>query len=210
MLLVIEGNIASGKTTLIKQIQDYCCRNLIFCNVIFEPHNVWNNYIYPDGNNALLEYYSNIKKNASEFQLLTLIARISLLNNFVINGRLNVVERSIDSCVGVFGEMLVKDGYMTREQLFIHSQFAKDFYHVDEDAFNIYLECDEVECFARCRNRNEESNPGLEYLGRLECCYKENFQFCNSKDLLECIKKKCNKYHLITKFDSLENVLNKI
>ena len=74
MLISIEGNIGSGKSTLVDYLKSL--NSYIFVD---EPVNEWLAIKDKDGSNALECFYNNQKENAFCFQILAYITRLKKL-----------------------------------------------------------------------------------------------------------------------------------
>jgi len=182
----IEGNIGSGKSTILKQlINEFAdTPEIIF---LPEPVDVWNTIVDPTSNlNILQKFYSNQEKYAFPFQMLAFITRLQQLNNIIseLNNKnvLIITERSVYTDRYVFAKMLYDSGLI---EPICYQIYLKWF---DEVKINIdqyiYLKVDPEECSKRISSRKregEESIP-IEYL------------------------KDCDKYHSEWLF-KLENVL---
>ena len=102
IVISVEGNIASGKSTFIKFFEIYCQVNNITCEVILEPINLWNN-VENCGINLLKLYYKNPKEYSFIFQTYvysTLIDQVKSLSNCC--KEIVVIERSIFSAQHIF------------------------------------------------------------------------------------------------------------
>ena len=82
-IFTIEGNIGSGKSTLVKKLKN-TFHNIENIKIIFldEPVSVWENIKDKDGKNIIEKYYENQKKYAFSFQMMAYISRIMKLNKF--------------------------------------------------------------------------------------------------------------------------------
>ena len=112
----LDGNIGSGKSTLIHLLKENqeILQNNIGREIIFlqEPVDDWKNIVDENNKNLIENYYVDQKKWGFSFQITTLISRISQLKNIRDNGCEVVVitERSISSDKNVFCKMLYDDG----------------------------------------------------------------------------------------------------
>ena len=77
-LISIEGNIGSGKSTLIKNLKKSFNDNQ---DIIFltEPVDVWNTIVDSSGETILEKYYHNQEKYAFSFQMMAYITRLTQL-----------------------------------------------------------------------------------------------------------------------------------
>jgi deoxyadenosine/deoxycytidine kinase len=111
MLIVsIEGNIGSGKSTLISQLKSrFTSVGDIPIVYIDEPVRVWNTIMDKEGNNIIKRYYEDQKRFAFQFQMMAYITRITQLRKATeqYGGRCIIItERSIETDKQVFAKML--------------------------------------------------------------------------------------------------------
>ena len=80
----IEGNIGSGKSTLVKILKEQLFtangKKIIFLQ---EPVDEWESIKDESGESILEKFYSNQQKYAFSFQMMAYISRISLLKNTI-------------------------------------------------------------------------------------------------------------------------------
>lgn len=164
MLIALEGNIGSGKTTLFNKLKNDC----IFDNFYFadEPLADWEKITDSAGKNILEYFYSDSTKYSTIFQLTAYLTRVQ---NFEQSNKPHVItERSLLTDRDVFSQMLFDDGKINEIEYKIYKQISnriapfKKFY---PDAI-IYMDTDPDECMRRIirRNRPGEENIPIEYL----------------------------------------------
>lgn len=98
----IEGNIASGKSTLLNYLSKF-----IFFNVIFEPIQLWQNVC---GFNLLELLYKNTSNYAFPFQILVVFSTLIKILEKCNKARLFVTERSFVSSRQCFKKVNINDG----------------------------------------------------------------------------------------------------
>lgn len=109
MIFSVEGNIGSGKSTLIKhlkkEIKDICGLRVIYLE---EPVDIWQTIKDKEGNNIIKRYYDNQKEFAFQFQMMAYITRITQLRKAVQLHKdcIIITERSILTDKNVFAKML--------------------------------------------------------------------------------------------------------
>ena len=64
MIIYIEGNIGSGKSTFISELQKYIDKNCKYAEILQEPVEQWLKLKDSKGKNVLEHYYSDSKKYA--------------------------------------------------------------------------------------------------------------------------------------------------
>ena len=152
MLIVsIEGNIGSGKSTLINKLKkEFTSVGMTPVIYIDEPVKVWNTIMDENGDNIIKKYYEDQKKYAFQFQMMAYITRITELRKAMdkYNGDCIIItERSIETDKEVFAKML----YETKT--------------LDTISYTIYLKTTPETALERVvkRNRPGETIP-IEYL----------------------------------------------
>ena len=95
----IEGNIGSGKSTIINNLKK-TLYNLNHRKVIYlpEPVDVWESIKDSSGKNIIECYYENQQENAFSFQMMAYISRIHQLRTAIKNnsGSIIITERVAD------------------------------------------------------------------------------------------------------------------
>lgn len=173
----IDGNIGSGKTTLITELAEYYKND---SNIIFlkEPVEEWGKIKDESGQTMLQKFYLDQHKYSFSFQMMAFISRLSLLKKTAKENKncIIITERSLFTDRFVFAKMLFDQGKIEyiNYQIYLEwfNEFAQDFpiEHV------IYIKTDPTVCFERTkkRARNGEETIPLEYLN--EChSYHEDF-----------------------------------
>ena len=182
-LITVEGNIASGKSTLLNNLEN---NNFI---VLPEPLEKWKNWNLKGKIVNMLELiYKEPKKYMKEFQFM---AQKTLCenHNFVCVApspcRIKVMERSLYSDQYVFVDMAYHDGNSTHDEYLEVCDHFKNLKR-QEPYLIIYIRTDPKLCFKRMkeRNRKEESNVSLEYLEKLHKYHEE--LFINNQSKLPC------------------------
>lgn len=90
-IFTIEGNIGSGKSTLVKKLKK-TFDNIDNIKIIFlqEPVSVWENIKDKNGKNIIEKYYKNQKKYAFSFQMMAYISRVHQIKEVLKNNK-NVI-----------------------------------------------------------------------------------------------------------------------
>ena len=155
MIISIEGNIGSGKSTLVNLLESDPLLNLIPEDVENWKKEGW-----------LELFYSDIKRYAGTFQLRTQISHMKNKEKFV-EDKINIVERCPLSNKHIFGQMLVDDGFLHPKEFELIDQ-VNDLIGWMPDIMIILL-CDPQVCYKRIklRNREGENIPSLHYLEAL-------------------------------------------
>ena len=87
IIISIEGNIGSGKSTYVKILQEYIekyySEDAYFLE---EPVSTWQNINNEDGKNIIECFYEDQCKYSFSFQMLAYISRLALLNDAIQKG----------------------------------------------------------------------------------------------------------------------------
>lgn len=115
-ILIVDGLIGSGKTTILNSLSKLLNNNGIKTLSIVEPVEQWKKI------GALQYFYKDIKKNCYEFQTFVYVTRIKdLLENYNKHKNdydLFIIERSILSDRYIFVEMLKEEMGDTRFKMY--------------------------------------------------------------------------------------------
>ena len=181
-IISIEGNIGSGKSTLVKKLKQ-ANPTWFFLQ---EPVDIWKSVSDIDGNNILSEFYKDKKRNAYLFQNFAFITRLHTLKTklkeikqktSIFKDNYLIVERSIHSDKNVFAKLLHSEKEITNLEYEIYNYW---FYKLHSSALisaHIYLKVDPKISSKRIvkRDRKEEKNAiPIEYLKSLHE-YHENW-----------------------------------
>jgi len=169
-LIVIEGNIGSGKSTFIQFIATLtgCCPAV---TVLQEPVDQWQSIVGKDGRSILELFYADKSRFAFAFQMTAYISRLTLLLDALSSGSEVVIcERSILCDREVFAKMLSDDGTMTQVEHQIYLMWFDSFRNGIPPHDVVYLQTSPSVALARIAKR---ARPG-EYipLSYLEQCHK--------------------------------------
>lgn len=175
-LVFIEGNISSGKSTLVRNLQNKGYM------VFEEPLKSWiNDYKDEEGTNALKLFYADKKKYGFQFQMMSLYTRwqvikqaLALLSNTSDDdGETNIVfvERSLLTDRNSFALNLHESGDLTALEWKIYNDCLEcklnDIKHLFEgiEVGYLYLRTSPSICLQRKieRNNPEEKDIPIEY-----------------------------------------------
>ena len=162
MLVHLEGNIGSGKTTLGHVLADHPRFGFIP-----EPVEEWR---VGFAQNMLDRFYQDMDRWSFTFQICTFATRVALLHNLPAD-RITVAERSIGCDRYVFGPSLYEQGALDTVEWDIYCRLWDQLAPQAPlpDAI-LYLRTPAAECLRRleARRRAEEGGVSLDYLLRLE------------------------------------------
>ena len=162
MLVHLEGNIASGKTTLGAVLT----ADPRF-NFIPEPVDIWQQGFTE---NVLARFYGGMDRWSFTFQVCAFSTRIAALTNLPAD-RINVGERSIGCDRYVFAPSLYEQSALDTVEWDIYSHLWETLApKAPRPDYILYLRTPAPECLHRLqeRRRAEETGVSLAYLQKLE------------------------------------------
>ena len=177
-IISIEGNIGSGKSTLIKKIKqnDSFLKNIIFLD---EPVDDWNTIVDSNGVTIIEKYYSDQKKYAFSFQMMAFITRIKQIKDLKeLDDTVVITERCVYTDREIFAKMLFDIGKIEDIEYSIYLRWF-DYFVGELSLYGIiYVKSDPDVCSNRIsiRARKGESIP-LEYL---TSCHQYHENWINS------------------------------
>jgi len=174
IIVSIEGNIGSGKTTIIENLQKYYNLQLgdnDKNSVIFlrEPVDIWKTISDQQGDTILEKFYKNPTKYAFAFQVMAYSTRTAKLAQTIKNNpncEVIICERSLEADKNVFAKMLKDSSNIEDVEYQIYEHFYKTRKQdMDLDAV-IYIDASPNVCFERVkkRSRNGEDGISIDYL----------------------------------------------
>ena len=163
-IIVIDGNIGSGKSTCISNIKEYKTINENL--ELFKP---WLNL-----------YYTNMEKYALGFQMEVLLSHMKV-KELVNNNDTILVERSPLSCIEVFGKYLVNNNILSLDEQNLCKKYNISYGWTPNKI--IYIKTDPKICYNRIikRSRKSEETITLDYLEKIGRIYDELYLNHNSK-----------------------------
>ena len=198
----IEGNIGSGKSTLVKELKK-SVPNILDKKVVYvqEPVNEWSKIKDKKGETILEKFYANQHKYAFSFQMMAYISRLALLRNIVRENpdAIIITERSVFTDREVFAKMLYDEGKIEEVDYQIYLKWFDEFIEEIPITGLIYVTTTPEKSKERVdlRARAGESIP-LSYLQRCHdyheswiknikkqvCLFNGNVDFKNNLDYL--------------------------
>ena len=187
MIIYIEGNIGTGKSTFIEKLQSYLNKFVdtqLNVKLVLEPVDEWLKTEDSDGQNILQKFYGNQEKWAFTFQMNSFISRVKKIQdefNDNYKDTLLFVERSIFTDRHCFAKLCYENGKMTKLDYDIYckwNDWLSEQFKVKPDAY-IYLRCEPSENVKRIkeRARNSEESIPIEYLESLHEKHDEWMNF---------------------------------
>lgn len=176
MIFSIEGNIGSGKSTIVKHLQHMMQDDTSFV-FVQEPVDTWEEIKDDDGMSILANFYKSQKKFAFPFQMMAYISRLALLRKVIREnpGKHIICERSVYTDRNVFAKMLREDGKITKINYTIYNMWFNEFLEDVKIDNYIYIKASPFVCCSRINNRNRSGEEGIpvEYLQRCGLAHDE-------------------------------------
>lgn len=183
IIISIEGNIGSGKSTLVK-ILEKNYKNYKNIHFLQEPVNIWSNLKNSAGIDILTLFYQDKNRWGYIFQNMAFITRLMQLENILKDNSYNIIitERSIHTDSNVFRKMLYHDDFIDSLENDLYELWFNHF-KMDGHYF-IYLDTSVDNCHDRIikRNRKGEDLINKSYLVSLDTYHKNWLK--NYEDLL--------------------------
>jgi len=187
IILYIEGNIGTGKSTFLKNLDNDDLKRKYNYDIIYEPVEMWQNV------GILKKFYEDPERYCYLFQSYCLFTRFQLLDTINQNLDYVFIERSIFSDSYIFANTCKKLGQLNDIEFNIYNKWFTQFLSIHPtNYYHIYLQLDPKICLERInkRNRGEETSISLSYLQELhnahETWSKKNrfIQIYNNKQFL--------------------------
>jgi len=166
LILSIDGNIGSGKSTLYADLQSYYDNNSDICFVP-EPVHEWNKIVDHDGTPILTNLYKNTSKYAFRFQMMAYISRLHLLRQKIKENKYKIIisERCVQTDKHVFAQMLYDDGMIDHDEFQIYMNWFDAFLEDINLGGIIYVRAEPSVCDDRVKLRARYGETiALEYL----------------------------------------------
>ncbi len=181
MVIVIDGVVGAGKSTLAKKLSEK-----LNIPIYFELQN-------QTTLNLLEEFYKDKKRWSFTLQIHFLNERFRMIKEIHNNGG-GILDRSIFGD-RIFAQMLNEDGWMTDDEFQTYTTLLDNMLqHAKNPDYLIYIDCDLETALKRIkvRGREMEQDVDLRYWNRLNEKYT---QWYNDYDLSEKIAINANSYN---------------
>ena len=177
MLFTIEGNIGSGKSTLIQSLKEFT--QIAGMSVIFvdEPVSQWEGIQNEDGKNMIELFYGNPARYAFTFQMMAYISRLALLQEAIRNhpNAIIITERCLLTDYHVFAKLLYENKSMLKEEYTIYQKWFHYFQKEIQLSGIIYVQTDVFVAHERCQKRARlgETSISFDYLSQCDEKHEE-------------------------------------
>ena len=186
LIVSIDGNIGSGKTTGKAKLREYIMLlkkkkeddSIVFVD---EPTGDWEQIKDENGVPILTNLYLDVKRFAFRFQMMAYITRLQKIRQALKtpNVRLIITERCLLTDAHVFAKMLYDSKKIEQDEYDIYTRWFDEFAKEVEPSCIVYFKASTQVCMNRIQKRNRlgESNIGFEYL---EECNRYHDEWLNS------------------------------
>lgn len=126
----VEGNIGSGKSTLVRILEkELKSINSIPIVYVQEPVDEWSTIKDKNGETILEKFYNDQYKYAFSFQMMAYISRLSLVKQIIRDNpnAIIICERSVFTDKEVFAKMLYDDGKIEEVNYQIYLKWFNEF-----------------------------------------------------------------------------------
>jgi len=165
MIISVEGNIGSGKSTLVEKLRS----SLPSIVTLQEPVAEWETIRDREGETILTKFYRDQETYAFPFQMMAYISRLASIRRTRRENphAILVTERSVETDRHVFAQMLHDEGKIGEVEHQIYLRWFDEFIEEIPISATIYVKASPETCNQRIqkRNRKGETIP-LDYLER--------------------------------------------
>jgi len=205
-VLSIEGNIGSGKSTIIEFLKEKYKDSSDFI-FLPEPVDQWEQIKDKDNNTILSKFYNDQKKYSFAFQMMAYISRLELLRKAIQENpsKIIITERSLFTDKFVFAQMLYDDHKMEEIEYQIYNKWFYSFIDLAPLHKLIYLKTDPEISFKRIIKRNRDGENGIPFDYIKNCHLYHNHMY----EVMDCQKKIINCTNDFNQDDSYFEFINK-
>lgn len=178
MLISIEGNVGSGKSTFFNYMKSYFSayynkphsKNVYFVD---EPVETWESIKDSSGKSLLDNFYEDQSRYSFLFQITAYITRLNNLKKILKVCKpddIIIMERCVFSDYNVFARMLNQSGKLSDIEFESYKLWFDSFLEDIPNITFVYLKTDFTICHERIKLRNREAEKDIP-LKYLEQCY---------------------------------------
>lgn len=166
IIISLEGNIGSGKSTLIKLLKERISK----WTFLFEPVEEWTKVKNNNDKNILDLFYQDKKRWAYTFQNLAFFTRTNQLLKELSENKIIITERSVLTDKNVFSKILFDQKDMNEIEYKSYLMLIETFNQKVKFHGHIYLKTDIDKTYQRInkRSRSSESEIEIDYLKKLD------------------------------------------
>jgi len=178
-IVSVEGNIGSGKSTVLKAMRERYSDIGVPIVYVDEPVSQWEQIKSKEGKNMIELFYANPSKYAFSFQMMAYISRLTMIRAAVQANPNSIIltERCLLTDYNIFASMLHEQGQMLDEEFTIYKTWFHTFQQEIPVHSIVYIRCKPTTAFTRCKKRARvgEEIP-LEYLTQ---CHEKHETWMN-------------------------------
>ena len=170
-IISIEGNIGSGKSTVVNSLKEFYKENgksIIY--FLEEPVDEWVEIKDTSGKNIIEKFYENKERYSFSFQMMSYISRLAMLKRAIKycneNGyKIIVCERSLQTDKNVFCQMLYDTMQIEEVEFQIYNKWFYEFISEIPKIYYIYIHTNPQVAYERVIKRQRKGETiNLEYL----------------------------------------------
>jgi deoxyadenosine/deoxycytidine kinase len=179
--ITIEGNIGSGKSTLVNILNTRYGNDKRVC-FLQEPVNVWETITDENGTTILELYYKDQDTYSFSFQIMAYISRLSKLRKAISEGYdIIISERSLETDKNVFAKMIYNDSNISKIEFDIYLMMFKEFQEDIPKQQIIYLRTDPNIAMQRIEKRGRiGENIPIEYIKKCNMYHEKWLHYIQS------------------------------
>jgi len=186
--IVIDGNIGSGKSTLITHLQQTAYFGVINLHDRFKNNEEANFFIETEDteewmNSGWLEKFYINSKFSFGFQMKVILSHIKQFNRMIEVVKENdvlILERSAFTSLHVFGKLLLEDGVLDQLEFDLQKEYIESLLKPPDVI--IYLEINPEDAFQRIIKRSREGEQiSLDYIRKVNSKYDEYLKSMGDK-----------------------------
>jgi deoxycitidine kinase len=174
-LVSIEGNISSGKSTIVKILRERTKTNNQFM-IVDEPIDTWESIKNKNGQSIFQAFYENPTELGFTFQICALFTRFKSLSKIYEDAMLKsqtigkpiivLIERTVLTDYHIFAKMLRKTNMISEFEMLTYKLWFKEFSEKFKLDKSVYLRVNPEKCLERVnvRSRDGEDKISLDYL----------------------------------------------
>ena len=170
-IIYVEGNIGSGKTTLIDNVAKILKSKFILFHIFLEPVDKWRDLLDKFSRNPKQYHFPLQQKILNHFEHVML--EISKLKNVQII----IIERSVFSAKHVFIKHAIDNNFINKQQFHLLDRKIEKI--IKHPNLHIFLDVSYQICYERIKKRGRECelNLSINYIKDLQCYHKEMFNY---------------------------------
>lgn len=185
-LVTIQGNIGSGKSTIVHKLKDKYGYKSNIC-FLQEPVDIWEKITDEFGTPILSLYYDNQEKYAFSFQMMAYISRLQLLKKAVEDGYdIIISERSLETDKHIFAKMLYNENKIKHVEYQIYLKWFDEFHKMFPKEHIVYIKTTPEIAYNRVNKRAREGeNIPIEYLEKCHKYHEDWITNCNNNLIID-------------------------